>query len=82
MNTVRLITTLDKNTFEKLENEKNKKNIRQSALIQQIIQYYFTTEMQEKKIEHYLSGYQKTPEQTGRVVEVEKEQCQVLNKKF
>ena len=78
----RLTITLDENSYRKLENEKKKRNSNRSALIQEIIQYYFNRQTQEEKVKQYIKGYQAFPENTEKVAELEKEQYQVLDKEF
>jgi len=78
----RLTITLDENNYRKLENEKKKRNSNRSALIKEIIQYYFNRRTQEEKVKQYIKGYQEFPENTEKVAELEKEQYQVLDKEF
>lgn len=82
MKNKRLTITLDENNFNRLENEKKKRKSSRSALIQEMIRYFFEKRNQEEKVRQYIKGYQELPEKIKKVAEYEKEQYQILDKEF
>ena len=79
---VRITITLDKDSYKKIEDEKERKNTARSSLIQQIIQYYFDRKREEEDINRYIKGYQEIPEKVDKVAEWEDEQYKILDKEF
>ena len=47
-----------------------------------MVQYFFEKKTEEEKIQKYIEGYQKNPEKTDKVAELEKEQYKVLDNEF
>lgn len=82
MKNVRITITLDKDSYKKIEDEKERKNTARSSLIQQIIQYYFDRKREEEDINRYIKGYQEIPEKVDKVAEWEDEQYKILDKEF
>jgi len=82
MKNVRFTITLDEYNFKKLENEKKKRRSNRSKVLQEMIQYFFEKRTEEEKIQKYIEGYQKNPEKTDIVAELEKEQYKVLDNEF
>jgi len=79
---VRITITLDKDSYKKIEDEKERKNVARSSLIQQIIQYYFDRKKEEEDINRYIKGYQEIPEKVDKVAEWEDKQYKILDKEF
>lgn len=65
-----------------MENEKKKRKSNKSALILEMIQYYFENTNQKDIIKRYIRGYKKIPEESGKIAELEKEEYQILEKDF
>ncbi|NLL62085.1 MAG: hypothetical protein GX240_04810 [Candidatus Atribacteria bacterium] len=82
MKNVRITITLDKDSYKKIEDEKERKNVARSSLIQQIIQYYFDRKKEEEDINRYIKGYQEIPEKVDKVAEWEDKQYKILDKEF
>lgn len=82
MKNIRFTITIDENNFRKLENEKKKRKSNRSALIQEMIQYYFESKNQKDMIKKYIRGYKEIPEEAGKIAELEKEEYQILEKDF
>jgi len=72
MNTARLIVTIPKDEYERIEREKKEKGMSRSAFVHQIIEFFFRREDMAKKEEKYIAGYKKKPEDTKEITALEK----------
>ncbi|MDO9513123.1 MAG: hypothetical protein Q7J59_00740 [Elusimicrobiota bacterium] len=65
----RLVVTIPKNEFERVEREKKDRGITRSAFIHQIIDFFFRKEDESKKEAKYIAGYKKHPENIKKIDE-------------
>ncbi|MCD6310973.1 MAG: hypothetical protein J7M11_00725 [Elusimicrobia bacterium] len=72
MNVARLVVTIPKHEFERVEQEKKERGITRSAFIHQIIDFFFRKEDELKKEAKYIAGYKKYPENIKKIDAVEK----------
>ena len=72
MNTARLVVTIPKNEFKKVEQEKKDRGMSRSAFIHQVIDFFFQKEDESKKEMRYIAGYKKHPENIKKVTAAEK----------
>jgi metal-responsive CopG/Arc/MetJ family transcriptional regulator len=78
----RLTVTISRNDYERIEEEKRKKGVSRSALVQEIIKSFFTKEDEKFKIKKYIDGYKKIPEKINDIVQLEQVQFEILDKDF
>ena len=78
----RLTVTISRNDYERIEEEKRKKGVSRSALVQEIIKSFFTKEDEKFKIKKYIDGYKKIPEKTNDMAQLEQVQFETLDKEF
>ncbi|MBA3051642.1 MAG: hypothetical protein ABII20_03030 [Candidatus Omnitrophota bacterium] len=72
MNVARLVVTIPKDEFKRVEQEKKERGITRSAFVHQIIDFFFRKEDEFKKETRYIAGYKKYPENIKEAAAVEK----------
>jgi len=82
MSKLRLTVTIPHDEYERIEEEKKKKGISRSALVQEIIKFFFVKEDEQFKIKKYIDGYKRIPEKTNFIAQLEQVQFETLNKEF
>ncbi len=78
----RLTVTISRNDYERIEEEKRKKGVSRSALVESIIKFFFVKEDEQFKIKKYIDGYKKIPEKTNDIAQLEQVQFETLDKEF
>lgn len=78
----RLTVTISRNDYERIEEEKRKKGVSRSALVEEIIKFFFVKEDEQFKIKKYIDGYKKIPEKINDIVQLEQVQFEILDKDF
>jgi len=78
----RLTVTISRNDYERIEEEKRKKGVSRSALVESIIKFFFVKEDEQFKIKKYIDGYKKIPEKINDIVQLEQVQFEILDKDF
>jgi len=78
----RLTVTISRNDYERIEEEKRKKGVSRSALVEEIIKFFFVKEDEQFKIKKYIDGYKKIPEKTNDIAQLEQVQFETLDKEF
>jgi len=78
----RLTVTISRNDYERIEEEKRKKGVSRSALVESIIKFFFVKEDEQFKIKKYINGYKKIPEKINDIVQLEQVQFEILDKDF
>jgi len=78
----RLTVTISRNDYERIEEEKRKKGVSRSALVEEIIKFFFVKEDEQFKIKKYIDGYKKIPEKTNDMAQLEQVQFETLDKEF
>lgn len=79
---LRLTVTIPHEEYERIEEEKKKKGVSRSALVQEIIKFFFTKEDEQFKIKKYINGYKRIPEKTNYIAQLEQVQFEALDKEF
>lgn len=79
---LRLTVTISHEEYERIEEEKKKKGVSRSALVQEIIKFFFTKEDEQFKIKKYINGYKRIPEKTNYIAQLEQVQFEALDKEF
>ena len=82
MSKLRLTVTISQEEYERIEEEKKKKGVSKSALVQEIIKFFFTKEDEQFKIKKYIDGYKRIPEKTNYIAQLEQIQMEALDKEF
>ena len=82
MSKLRLTVTIPHEEYERIEEEKKKKGISRSALVQEIIKFFFTKEDEQFKIKKYIDGYKRIPEKTNYIAQFEQAQFEILDEEF
>lgn len=82
MSKLRLTVTIPHEDYERIEEEKKKKGISRSALVQEIVKFFFAKEDEQFKINKYIDGYKRIPEKTNYVAQLEQVQFEVLDEEF
>jgi len=82
MSKLKLTVTISHEEYERIEQEKKKKGISRSALVQEIIKFFFTKEDEQFKIKKYIKGYTRIPEKTNYIAQLEQVQFEALDKEF
>ncbi|MGE3063931.1 MAG: ribbon-helix-helix protein, CopG family [bacterium] len=82
MANVKLTVSIPKELYKKIESGKKKLKKNRSEYVQEAIQAYFVYEEEKAKVDRYVAGYKKHPEDKKRVEEFEKEQLKVLSGEF
>jgi ribosome-binding protein aMBF1 (putative translation factor) len=77
-----LTVTISRNDYERIEEEKRKKGVSRSALVESIIKFFFVKEDEQFKIKKYIDGYKKIPEKINDIVQLEQVQFEILDKDF
>ena len=78
----RLTVTISRDDYERIEEEKRKKGVSRSALVESIIKFFFVKEDEQFKIKKYINGYKKIPEKINDIVQLEQVQFEILDKDF
>jgi len=78
----RLTVTISRNDYERIEEEKRKKGVSRSALVESIIKFFFVKEDEQFKIKKYIDGYKKIPEKINDIVQLEQVQFEISDKDF
>ncbi|MCK5767184.1 MAG: ribbon-helix-helix protein, CopG family [Candidatus Atribacteria bacterium] len=78
----KLTVTISRNDYERIEEEKRKKGVSRSALVESMIKFFFVKEDEQFKIKKYIDGYKKIPEKINDIVQLEQVQCEILDKDF
>ena len=65
METIRLTVTIPEKEYKKIEDEKRKKGINRSALVQEMIGVYFKNEEERQNVARYIEGYRRKPEKAS-----------------
>lgn len=82
MSKLRLTVTIPHEDYERIEEEKKKKGISRSALVQEMVKFFFAKEDEQFKINKYIDGYKRIPEKTNYVAQLEQVQFEVLDEEF
>ncbi len=82
MSKSRLTVTIPKEDYERIEQEKKKKSVNRSVLVQEIIEFFFAKKDKQLKINKYIDGYKRIKENTGNIEHLEKNQTEALDKEF
>ncbi len=77
-----MTVTIPHEEYERIEEEKKKKGVSRSALVQEIIKFFFVKEDEQFKINKYIDGYKRIPEKTNYIAQLEQVQFEVLDKEF
>jgi hypothetical protein len=78
MNTAKLTVTISKEQYERIEKEKKRRGLTRSALVSQMIGFFFEKEKEREKEKKYVAGYRKRPELVEELAVIEKVQAAVL----
>jgi ribosome-binding protein aMBF1 (putative translation factor) len=78
----RLTVTISRDDYKRIEEEKRKKGVSRSALVEEIIKFFFVKEDEQFKIKKYIDGYKKIPEKTNDMAQLEQVQFETLDKEF
>ena len=78
----RLTVTISRDDYKRIEEEKRKKGVSRSALVEEIIKFFFVKEDEQFKIKKYIDGYKKIPEKINDIVQLEQVQFEILDKDF
>lgn len=82
MSKLRLTVTIPNEQYKRIEEEKKKKGISRSALVQEIIKFFFAKEDEQFKIKKYIDGYIRVPEKTNYLAQLEQVQFEILDEEF
>jgi len=82
MSKLRLTVTIPHEEYERIEEEKKKKGVNRSAVVQEIIKFFFAKEDEQFKIKKYVDGYKKIPEKTNYMAQLEQVQFETLDEEF
>jgi metal-responsive CopG/Arc/MetJ family transcriptional regulator len=82
MSKLRLTVTIPHDEYKRIEEEKKKKGVSRSALVQEIIKFFFVKEDEQFKIKKYIDGYKRIPEKTNYIAQLEQVQFETLDKEF
>lgn len=82
MSKLRLTVTIPHEEYERIEQAKKKKGVSRSALVQEIIKFFFLKEDEQFKIKKYIDGYRRIPEKTNYIAQLEQVQFEVLDREF
>jgi len=82
MSKLRLTVTIPHEEYERIEQEKKKKGVNRSAVVQEIIKFFFAKEDEQFKIKKYVDGYKKIPEKTNYMAQLEQVQFETLDEEF
>ena len=82
MSKSRLTVTISKEDYKRIEQEKEKKRINRSALVQEIIEFFFEKKDKQVKINKYIDGYKRVKEKTSYIEHLEKIQTEALDGEF
>jgi len=78
MKTAKLTVTISKDSYERIEKEKKQRGLNRSALVNQIINFYFEKEKEMEKVKKYIAGYKKKPENIEEIAALDQLQSTVL----
>ena len=79
MSKLRLTVTISHEEYERIEQEKKKKGVSRSALVQEIIKFFFVKEDEQFKIKKYIDGYKRIPEKINYMAQLEQAQFETLD---
>ena len=82
MSKLRLTVTISHEEYERIEQEKKKKGVSRSALVQEIIKFFFVKEDEQFKIKKYIDGYKRIPEKINYMAQLEQAQFETLDEEF
>ena len=82
MSKLRLTVTIPHEEYERIEEEKKKKGVNRSVVVQEIIKFFFAKEDEQFKIKKYIDGYKKIPEKTNYMAQLEQVQFETLDEEF
>ena len=82
MSKLKLTVTIPHDEYERIEEEKKKKGISRSALVQEIIESFFVKKDEQFKIKKYIDGYQRIPEKTNYIAQLEQIQFETIDQEF
>lgn len=82
MSKIRLTVTIPHEEYERIEEEKKKKGISRSAVVEEMVKLFFTKEDEKLKIKKYIEGYKRIPEKTNYTAQLEQVQFEILDKEF
>ena len=82
MSKLRLTVTIPHEEYERIEQEKEKKGVSRSALVQEMIKFFFVKEDEQFKIKKYIDGYKRIPEKTNYTAQLEQVQFETLDEEF
>ena len=78
MNTAKLTVTIPCDKYERIEKEKKQMGLTRSAFVNMIVTLFFQEEDEAGKVERYISGYKKKPENIKEIVARENVQLKSL----
>ena len=82
MSKLRLTVTIPHEEYERIEQEKKKKGISRSALVQEIVKFFFAKKDEQFKIKKYIDGYKRIPEKANYIAQFEQVQFETLDEEF
>lgn len=82
MSKLRLTVTIPHEEYERIEQEKKKRGVSRSALVQEIVKFFFAKEDEQFKIKKYIDGYKRIPEKTNYIAQLEQVQFETLDEEF
>lgn len=82
MSKLKLTVTIPHDEYERIEEEKKKKGISRSALVQEIIEYFFVKKDEQFKIKKYIDGYKRIPEKINYIAQLEQIQFETIDQEF
>jgi len=78
MRTAKLTVTISKESYDRIEKEKRRRGLTRSALVNQMIGYYFDKDREKEKDKKYVAGYKNKPELIEEIAALEKTQAAVM----
>lgn len=75
MRSIRLTVTIPMFEFEQIERAKKRRGLNRSALLKEIIDFFFKREVEKTNIERYVDGYKRKPENPAEIARLEKVQA-------
>jgi len=82
MKTVRMTVTIPDEDFQRIEQSKRAKGLSRSAMVHEMVATYFTGEELREKIDKYVDGYRRMPEDPEEIAALEKAQLDVMDGGF
>ncbi|MHC9543953.1 MAG: ribbon-helix-helix protein, CopG family [Vulcanimicrobiota bacterium] len=78
MKTSKLTVTISKESYERIEKEKMRRGLTRSAVVNQMISFYFQKMQDLEKEKKYIAGYKNKPERTEDIAALETIQAEAM----